>query len=80
MSLFGKKHYIWLASVCRDMNNFNPEESNEYIEILAEALRNESSNFSISRFYHNIFCKQIKHTNTKCRFETHYFPKRLINN
>lgn len=53
MSMFGKRDYIWLASVARDMAR--EETSSAAIYILACALEADSPGFNKKLFLKNVY-------------------------
>jgi len=60
MSIFTKRNYVWLSSVCRDIDNSftlatDRMVAKQCIEQLADALANESSAFDKRRFLHDVY-------------------------
>lgn len=59
-NMFRKSHYVWLASVCRDMLNGHlavVDGIETAIDVLADALEDESPHrFNKTMFLHNVFC------------------------
>ena len=57
MSIFTRRHYIWLASVGRDLKNQlgSNIESGKAIQILADALESESEGFNREEFMQNVY-------------------------
>lgn len=62
MSMFTRRHYVWLASVARDMiypedtDSERSSESDFCIKVLADALATESSDgFDREQFMDNVY-------------------------
>lgn len=53
MSIFTKRHYVWLASVARDIKTRSGDDL--AIAILAEALEDESLGFDKKEFLRNVY-------------------------
>ena len=70
MSMFTRRHYVWLASVCRDMRHdaatatkskIATEAVDSAIGSLADALADESIGFDRERFMDAIFGDPTNH-------------------
>lgn len=53
MSMFGKRDYVWLASVARDMSR--EETADEAVQVLADALESDSPGFNKELFLSNVY-------------------------
>lgn len=84
MSIFTRRHYVWLASAMRD--HIHAQQDRELgwgetedcvanarlaVHDLASALELESPAFIRGEFLHNVLCDPTDHTwNDKCPFDT----------
>lgn len=60
MSMFTRRHYVWLTSVCRDISRVAKTDS--AIQILADALKDESpEGFNRQQFLDNIYRDPTDH-------------------
>lgn len=53
MSMFGKRDYVWLASVARDMSQ--EETVDGAVKVLADALESDSPGFDKELFLKNVY-------------------------
>lgn len=62
-SLFGRRHYVWLANTLRDTEpNFELfEQFKELVFSIADALERESPAFRRDKFLHNVLCDPTDH-------------------
>ena len=78
MSIFTRRHYVWLASAMRDALSAANESFDscerlpvvkEVITDLASALEDESLGFHREQFFHNIYCDPTDHAfDDDCKF------------
>ena len=80
MSMFTRRHYVWLASAMREtisyLNNLEAqwgelktakETREEFIRMLAANLTDENGSFDKEQFLHNILCDPTQHPH-ECPF------------
>lgn len=71
MSIFSKRHYVWLASAMRDV--LHDREANNpmsFVSKFADQIKDEApDSFDKPRFMHNVFCAHDHDVPHKCPFD-----------